>query len=60
MKRLSTIVDADKILVLKDGRLTEQGTHQQLLAEQGLYKHLWDLQQEERGRELAIEAVKGL
>ena len=58
--RLSTIVDADKILVLKDGRLTEQGTHQQLLAEQGLYKHLWDLQQEERGRELAIEAVKGL
>ena len=58
--RLSTIVDADKILVLKNGKLTEQGTHQQLLAEQGLYKHLWDLQQEERGRELAIEAVKGL
>ena len=58
--RLSTIVDADKILVLKNGKLIEQGTHQQLLADQGLYKHLWDLQQEERGRELAIEAVKGL
>jgi ABC-type transport system involved in Fe-S cluster assembly fused permease/ATPase subunit len=47
--RLSTIVDADKILVLKNGKLIEQGTHQQLLAEQGLYKHLWVLQQEERG-----------
>ncbi|MDH5388835.1 MAG: ABC transporter ATP-binding protein/permease [Gammaproteobacteria bacterium] len=58
--RLSTIVDADKILVLENGKIKEQGTHQQLLDQQGLYKHLWDLQQEERGHELAIEAVKSL
>lgn len=55
--RLSTIVDADKILVLENGKLAEQGTHQQLLATQGLYKRLWDLQQEERGRELEQESV---
>jgi len=53
--RLSTIVDADKILVLEGGKIVEQGAHQQLLAEQGLYKRLWDLQQEERGRELKSE-----
>lgn len=58
--RLSTIVDADKILVLKEGRLIEQGTHQELLDKQGLYKYHWDLQQEERNRELAMEAIKGL
>ncbi len=53
--RLSTIVDADKILVLEGGKIVEQGAHHQLLAEQGLYKRLWDLQQEERGRELEQE-----
>jgi len=58
--RLSTIVDADKILVLENGKIKEQGTHQQLLDNQGLYKHLWDLQQEERGRELTEEAIKSL
>ena len=58
--RLSTIVDADKILVLENGKLVEQGTHQQLLSIQGLYKRLWDLQQEERGRELEQESVEGV
>lgn len=45
--RLSTIIDADNIIVLDKGTVVEQGTHQQLLDENGLYAHLWKLQQEE-------------
>jgi ABC-type transport system involved in Fe-S cluster assembly fused permease/ATPase subunit len=44
--RLSTIVDADKILVLSQGQIVEQGTHQALLAKAGLYARLWSLQQQ--------------
>ena len=42
--RLSTIEQADVILVMDQGQLVEQGSHQQLLAEQGLYAHLHQLQ----------------
>ncbi|WP_374991021.1 ABCB family ABC transporter ATP-binding protein/permease [Pseudoalteromonas haloplanktis] len=43
--RLSTITDADKILVMQAGQLVEQGNHQQLLALQGEYARMWQLQQ---------------
>ncbi|MDF3124157.1 ABC transporter ATP-binding protein/permease [Rheinheimera sp. 1928-s] len=44
--RLSTVTDADTILVLQQGEVAEAGTHQQLLAQQGLYAQLWAKQQE--------------
>lgn len=43
--RLSTIVGADKIIVMEDGRIKEQGPHNALLAEGGLYARLWEQQE---------------
>jgi len=45
--RLSTVMDADEILVMDQGRIVERGTHSALLARAGVYAHLWRLQQEE-------------
>ncbi len=42
--RLSTIQHADRIMVIHKGKLREQGTHQELLARNGIYKKLYDLQ----------------
>lgn len=44
--RLRTVVDADQILVLENGRLVEQGNHKQLLEMNGLYKRLYTIQQQ--------------
>lgn len=40
--RLSTVRDADKIVVIKDGAIDAQGTHDELLAQGGLYKSMWE------------------
>ena len=42
--RLSTVIDADEILVLSEGRVVERGSHADLLAQNGLYKQMWDRQ----------------
>jgi ATP-binding cassette subfamily B protein len=45
--RLSTVVDADQIVVLDEGRVAERGTHSQLLRKNGLYADMWARQQSE-------------
>ena len=45
--RLSTIADADQILVMNEGRIIERGNHSELLALNGSYAHMWELQQQE-------------
>lgn len=44
--RLSTIVDADQILVLERGRIAERGTHGELLATAGVYARMWNSQEQ--------------
>ncbi len=53
--RLSTVVNADEIVVLEAGRVVERGTHQGLLARDGLYAEMWARQQAEDEEALAAE-----
>jgi ATP-binding cassette subfamily B protein len=56
--RLSTIVHADLIVVLDEGRIVEQGTHDELLRSGGLYGELWERQAAERVLEATAEAAE--
>jgi len=52
--RLSTVMNADQILVLDQGRIVERGTHQDLLAREGTYAQMWALQQQEDDASAAV------
>lgn len=54
--RLSTVMDADQVLVIEQGTIIERGTHTELLARDGVYAHMWALQQREE-RERVRKAV---
>ncbi len=43
--RIQTLAEADQIIVLDEGCVVQQGTHESLIHEEGLYKRIWDLQQ---------------
>ncbi|WP_067215533.1 ABCB family ABC transporter ATP-binding protein/permease [Stappia indica] len=55
--RLSTVVNADEILVLEKGRIVERGRHQDLLARDGLYASMWARQQEASEAEERLRAA---
>jgi len=54
--RLSTVVEADQILVLEEGRIVERGRHDELLAQGGRYAEMWRRQQEAALQQGAVEA----
>lgn len=57
--RLSTVMDADEILVMDAGRIVERGTHSALVALDGHYAQMWRLQQQERQVEALEAAIEG-
>ncbi|MBT3238077.1 MAG: ABC transporter ATP-binding protein/permease [Rhodospirillaceae bacterium] len=58
--RLSTVVDADEIIVLEDGSIAERGNHSELLAKDGRYAAMWARQQEaEQAREVLEHVEEG-
>ena len=58
--RLSTVMDADQILVLNHGRIVGRGMHRQLLEEKGEYAKMWALQQEQAQAQARLEQAEAL
>ncbi len=56
--RLSTVIGADEIIVLKDGQIAERGRHRELLARKGLYASMWDRQREASEAEERLRQVR--
>ncbi len=59
-QRLSSVRDADQILVLRDGRIVERGTHIQLIQQDGFYRELHDLQVRHRADTAAVTPADAL
>ncbi len=60
--RLSTVVDADEIIVLVDGQVAERGSHRELLAKNGVFARMWELQAQQaepERQEAELEAELG-
>ncbi|MFH1806278.1 MAG: ABC transporter ATP-binding protein/permease [Pseudomonadota bacterium] len=58
--RLSTVIDADEIIVLRDGQVAERGRHHDLLDQNGLYAEMWAQQQEIRQAEEILAHAGGI
>jgi ATP-binding cassette subfamily B protein len=54
--RITTLMKADQILVLEDGQIKEQGTHQELLEQNGIYKSVYDIQMSSDDRKMTEES----
>ena len=59
-QRMSTILNADQIIVLRDGKIIQQGTHETLLQDGGLYEEIYKLQLEEQERVRREAIIAGL
>jgi len=56
--RLSTVISADEIIVLKSGEIVERGTHKALIRKKGLYSEMWNRQREASEAEEKLRAVR--
>ena len=53
--RIPTLMQADRILVLEDGRISDLGTHEELIARPGIYREIYDIQMRSDDRALILE-----